>query len=282
MMIQRVLLEVFAVVLVVLASPSSRAYASVPEDVAFDAFEFPKKERTDSPKYFDDYGHVNTHFEHRKPTDTFVQPNTSVLSHLFISYSLTMRDLGIRSWLAHGTLLSWYWNHAVFPWETDIDVHIALPDLRLLASYYNMTVYQFRFPDAAEDRANEYLLDINPNFPERLVGRHDKNRIDARWVDMSNGAYIDITALHLFDRHARKNGRPVMWQSKDGHVYHDADVYPLRRSVFQGVEAWVPADPAKISSKEYSEDALTRDVFRGYRFSAQERQWIAVSPQAGS
>lgn len=241
-----------------------------------EAFEFPKQNRLETPRYFDEYGHVNTHFASKASTQVFVRPSTSVLSNLFKSYALTMRDLGVTTWLAQGTLLSWHWNKRVFPWESDIDMHITLPELSLLASYYNMTVFQFRFSDTPEREINEYILDINPNFPERIVGRLDNNRVDARWVDMSNGAYIDITALHLLDSKAREKGRRIFWQSKDGHVYDDADVYPLQQTVFEGLEAFVPAEAEKLSAKEYGDTALTQDIFRGYKFDYQERQWIAA------
>lgn len=243
------------------------------------AFEFPKKTQPEKPKYFDDYGHVNTHFGQTVSTDGFVPPSTSVLSNLFRSYTLTMRDLGITTWLAHGSLLSWHWSHKIFPWEADVDMHMTLPDMQFVASYYNMTVYQFRFLNTPEGEVNQYLLDVNPNHPERVVGRLDNNRVDARWVDMSNGAYIDITALHPLDAHAREKGRPILWQTKDGHVYNDADVYPLRRTVFEGVEALVPNNPEKLSAKEYTENSLTEAVFHGYKFDEEENQWIEITAE---
>jgi hypothetical protein len=242
----------------------------------FKAFEFPKDPQRDIPKYFDDYGHPNTHTGHPVSTSPFEQPNTFVLAELFKSYTLTMQDLGITTWLAHGSLLSWHWGQKMFPWEADIDMHISLPDLQFLACYYNMTVYDFKFHDSPDGRNNEYLLDINPNFPERVVSRLDNNRIDARWVDISNGAYIDITALNLFEAHAQEKGRPLLWQTKDGHVYDDADVYPLQRTTFEGIEALVPNNAKKLTAKEYTEKSLTETVFHGHKFDDIEQQWIAM------
>lgn len=246
----------------------------------YQAFEFPKQTQPDKPKYFDDYGHPNTHIGQAASASPFVQPSTSVLSELFKSYTLTMQDLGITTWLAHGSLLSWHWGRKVFPWETDIDMHVSLPDLQFLARYYNMTVYDFRFRENPDDNNNRYLLDINPNHSERVVGRLDNNRIDARWVDMSNGAYIDITALHLFDAHSKEKGRPLLWQTKDGHVYDDADVYPLQRTTFEEVDALVPKNAKKLTAKEYSDKSLTENVFHGYKFDNVEDRWIAMELQA--
>ena len=246
----------------------------------FAAFQFPKQIKPDTPKYFDDYGQPNTHIDQIAPFSQFTQPSTSVLSNLFRAYTSAMRDLGISTWLAQGTLLGWHWGRKVFPWETDVDMHIALPDLEFLALYYNMSVFSFRTPNAPDDAFKQYLLDINPNFPERFVGRLDNNRIDARWVDMANGAYIDITAVHQLDARAPEKGRPILWQTKDGHVYDDADVYPLQRTVFEGVETFVPKNPNKISAKQYTEKSLTETSFHGYEFHEEENQWVATSPHA--
>ena len=246
----------------------------------FAAFQFPKKMRPDTPKYFDDYGYPNTHVDQVAPTSAFTQPSTSVLSNLFKAYISAMQDLGISTWLAHGTLLSWHWGRKVFPWESDIDMHVALPDLEFLARYYNMSVFSFQAADAPNDAIKQYLLDINPNYPERFVGRLDNNRIDARWVDMANGAYIDITAIHQLDSRAQEKGRPLLWQTKDGHVYNNADVYPLQQTVFEGFKTFVPNNPSKISAKEYTEKSLTEISFHGYEFIQEENQWIATLPTA--
>lgn len=36
------------------------------------------------------------------------------------------RKTGITTWIAHGSLLSWYWNGIAFPWDNDIDVQVQL------------------------------------------------------------------------------------------------------------------------------------------------------------
>lgn len=57
-----------------------------------------------------------------------------------------------------------------------------------------------------------YLLDINPHFSILSTG-DVANKIDARWIDMENGKYIDITALHTRD------GDSSVLFFKDGHQY---------------------------------------------------------------
>lgn len=65
-----------------------------------------------------------------------LQPN---LTALFQSYSKTMEDLGIETWLAHGTLVGHYWGQKILPWDMDIDVQVLMTTLRYLATKYNST-----------------------------------------------------------------------------------------------------------------------------------------------
>jgi hypothetical protein len=95
----------------------------------------------------------------------------STLIALLKGYMTTMEDLGIETWIAHGTLLGYYWGQKLLPWDTDIDVQVSVQTLRYLATKYNGTQYQY------ESRI--YLLDINPYYS--IVSDADVlNKIDAR------------------------------------------------------------------------------------------------------
>ena len=50
-----------------------------------------------------------------------------------------MEDLGIETWLAHGTLVGHYWGQKILPWDMDIDVQVLMTTLRYLATKYNST-----------------------------------------------------------------------------------------------------------------------------------------------
>ncbi len=142
-------------------------------------------------------------------------------------------------------------------------MHMSLLQTGISRSYYNMTVYPFRFPDNPDGQTNEYLLKINSSYTERAIDHHNNDDIDARWVDMTNGAYIDITAVHLLDPHIQVNNKPLFWQTKEGHLYEDVQLYPLRCIVFEGVPTYVPHEAETLCAKEYSENALTLDMFNG-------------------
>ena len=72
------------------------------------------------------------------------------------------------------------------PWDSDIDVQMSASTVHFLASYYNMTIHTYR------QRA--YMLEINPKYTDGSFD--DKlNVIDGRWIDVTTGLFIDITAV---------------------------------------------------------------------------------------
>lgn len=134
---------------------------------------------------------------------------------LLKSYAATMDDLHVETWMAHGNLLGWYWNRKLLPWDTDLDVHILAESAAFLAKSYNMTEY--RYSMSAEKPPRTYLLDINPHYS--IVSEQDvANKIDARWIDTTNGKFIDITAIHR-DMAERVEGKSNILFCKDGHQY---------------------------------------------------------------
>ena len=38
------------------------------------------------------------------------------LQHMIRAYLNTFREKGIETWIAHGTLLGWWWNGRMLPW----------------------------------------------------------------------------------------------------------------------------------------------------------------------
>ncbi len=218
-----------------------------------------------APKYFHE-SKTNSHLDGRfAHSDRFHIPLTPVIQ----TYLHTMAALGLETWLAHGTLLGWYWGQRALPWDSDADVHISFESLRSMVDRgYNMTVYD-RFSPAGvtegeETRAGQYLLDINPHWndgrvPNVRFGWKNENRIDARFIDMSNGAFIDITAVTTI--HSR--GRRSLLVSKDGHTYPYNSVFPLQRSTFEGILASVPSESVQLLRKEYGVEALETEVFHG-------------------
>ncbi|KAI9848571.1 MAG: hypothetical protein M1837_007240 [Sclerophora amabilis] len=188
------------------------------------------------------------------------------LTALIQSYLATMNDLGAVTWIMHGTLLGWWWNRKIMPWDSDIDVQISESTIQFLANYYNMTTYHYQTPELPDGK--EYMLEINPRFTHR---EHDdtSNVIDARWIDTDTGMFIDITAIRKFDSNP-DNGEV---RAKDKHIYKVKDLFPLRDTYFENVPVKVPYAYTEVLKKEYGEKSLTKADFKDHLFNAETKEW---------
>ncbi len=128
------------------------------------------------------------------------------------SYFTTMNDLGVETWIMHGSLVGWWWNGRVLPWDSDVDVMVSEATMHFLAGFYNMTTYHYEAPGLPDGR--DYMLEINPHYVTRE--RHDTlNVIDARWIDMDTGLFIDVTTVRRNETHPT----PGIMSCKDGHDF---------------------------------------------------------------
>ena len=123
-----------------------------------------------------------------------------------------------------------------------------------LADHYNQTT--FRYKPWTRSAKRKYLLDVNPWCRESDHGQ-GLNVIDARWIDMQNGLYIDITGL----RELSPELEPNVWRCKNSHKYKVEHIYPLRTTVFEGACAKVPFEYVSILADEYTGYALTDTSF---------------------
>lgn len=221
-------------------------------------------------KYFhepgtdDIYGHYDTRFFHGPVT---YAERTETLRHMMRAYLLFFREKGLDTWIAHGTLLGWWWNGRMLPWDWDIDTQVSGETLMYMADHLNMTRHTYATsidpPSDLESGAftkkeREYLLDVNPWSRHRDHG-DGMNIIDARWIDTTNGLYIDITGLSEL----RPNEEPGVWKCKNDHAYRTTDLYPMRESVYEGVPAKIPYAYDRILTEEYQSKALTTTEYEG-------------------
>lgn len=131
------------------------------------------------------------------------------------TFLATMADIGAETWIMHGTLLGWWWNQKILPWDSDIDVQVSETTIAFLAKYYNMTEYHFQLPGVENGRT--YLMEVNPHYT--IGGLEDRlNVIDARWIDTETGLFIDISTVRV-DYPARAEGNQGAMMSKDKHKY---------------------------------------------------------------
>jgi LicD family len=127
------------------------------------------------------YFHESTfhpHYDGRFAAETLqADLRLSYLTTLMQSFLSTMADLVTETWIMHGTLLGWWWNGKILPWDSDIDVQVTERTIRFLAKYYNMTEYHFNVP--GDEQGRTYLFEINPSFRNGTIA-DNLNVIDAR------------------------------------------------------------------------------------------------------
>ncbi|MCJ1350148.1 MAG: hypothetical protein MMC33_000129 [Icmadophila ericetorum] len=192
------------------------------------------------------------------------------LTALVQTYLTTMADLGAETWLMHGTLMGWWWNRKILPWDDDIDVQMTIDTLSFLANFYNMTVYHYRSPNFPEGK--DYMLEINPTF-NFIGGPYDKlNMIDARWIDRDTGLFIDITSVRP-NMTARAMGKHGALMCKDKHNYIENQIFPLRDSIFEETPVKIPFDYTYLLEEEYSKASLTRTEWSLHEWNQTTMTW---------
>ncbi|KAL1879396.1 hypothetical protein VTK73DRAFT_7033 [Phialemonium thermophilum] len=234
------------------------------------------KPRKADNKYFhepggsDVLGHYDARYFHGVvPYDE----HRPALRLLIRSYLTAFRSLGVETWLAHGTLLGWWWNGKIMPWDYDLDVQVSSATLYYLGKHHNRTMHEYFYVNetTGNEEKKTYLLDINPHHVERTRG-DGMNVIDARWIDISNGMFIDITGLA--ERDPMSN--PGIWSCKNYHRYRTQDLYPMRETEFEGVTATVPYAFDKILIDEYGTKSLVTTEWLGHRWEPELKEWIKI------
>lgn len=97
-----------------------------------------------------------------------VLPRKTRLFHMRLllrSYMMALEKMRVRTWVMHGSLLGWWWNGGMFPWDSDLDFCVEEGGMAELGAWWNMTVHEFSAADLrldlGLDRADEttYLWD---------------------------------------------------------------------------------------------------------------------------
>lgn len=163
-----------------------------------------QKYHSPSEKYFHEANLLGTsrgsHFDWR----FFKKSQYSQYEHQAILHRLTRAWLrfsalaGMKTWVAHGSLLGWYWNGFNMPWDLDLDVQMTMQSLFLLARNYNQLVVVDMSDNTTLGGVHLYFVDVSPYVYDREHG-DGKNVIDARFIDTESGMYVDITGLAVSD-----------------------------------------------------------------------------------
>lgn len=121
------------------------------------------------------------------------------LSSIIRTFQKFTKANGLISWLSHGTLYGYLYNGLKFPWDVDHDLQMPIKHLHYLSQYFNQSLI---LEDPREGNGR-YLLDVGSSITVRTHG-NGENNIDARFIDIDSGIYIDITGLSVSSDAARK------------------------------------------------------------------------------
>ncbi|KAK6200967.1 LicD family-domain-containing protein [Scheffersomyces amazonensis] len=224
---------------------------------------------------------------------------TLILHRLIRTWLSFTRKAGIRSWVAHGSLLSWYWDGLAFPWDNDIDVQMPIFDLHKLSLEFNQTL----IIEDTEDGYGRYFLDCGTFITQRNKG-NGNNNIDARFIDVDSGLYVDITGLAISnsetperylrrlpkdwktpkDNNKREDTRTLrtwteinrklqVYNCRDNHFTHLNEFSPLIKTTIEGEVGYIPNKYTTLLKQEYR-GGLTSKKFKGWVFVPQIRLWL--------
>jgi hypothetical protein len=129
-----------------------------------------------------------------------------------------------------------------------------------MANKFNNTLHKYTATVGKDKQPTTtiYLLDVNPHCILRARG-DGLNVIDARWINMDNGLYIDITGLSELD----PEEHPGVVSCKNRHDYNVNNLYPLQDTEYEGVAAKVPAASSTLLVEEYGQKCLTLEEYEG-------------------
>lgn len=237
-------------------------------------------------KYFHEVGdHFDARFFRARPRYYANQATLWRLARAWLGFAHTHQ---LDTWLAHGTLLGWWWNGLPLPWDNDLDVQVTAEAFGRLVAMNQTAV--------AVD-GHRYLVDVSPYWGCRNASG---NAIDGRFIDESTGMYVDITVLleadtvpsvgesREFDRVVDPEWDPAtgdheLWTlrrdllalvaCKDHHYFAVAELTPLVPVEFVGMPAYVPAGYEAILAREYPR-GLRDTVYGDHSWHPGLRMWV--------
>lgn len=285
-----------------------------------EAFDYFRLKHGYHPKYFSEaqlYGtNVGSHYDWRFFSGSYLtdDQNQSIIHRLSRTWLRFCFENGLRTFIAYGSMLGWIRNGLTLPWDGDIDVIVTMESLNLLARNFNQTlIFDYSAQDKFQSAMSGYLIDINPAYYSRVKG-DGNNIIDGRLIDISTGAYLDITALawsddylaqvkiqkklkKLVDKDYEMNeifalegeiyGKTLMEElkqlqadrklihCKNDNVYTTDELSVMIPSYFEGVRAYFPHAYSDIIWRLYPK-ALTRITEPDHVFDGKYRLWLNI------
>ena len=162
---------------------------------------------------------------------------------LRIMFCVLMRFLdqyNVKCWLAYGTLLGYYRDKDIIPWDDDIDVSLMFDDL-------------FKLPKK-QIIDNTYIWEVNPYVkPFKLDTR---NTVSARLICMKTGIFIDIFANYIHGDKITDSAK-LTWNVKD--------VFPLVPTNFLECATYIPNNIKQVLIDYYGDISIPKNKMKEYQ-----------------
>lgn len=190
-----------------------------------------------SPKHFEEAREVQQYglMGHHRDEKFFYGDNLlndpqeyfNRLNSMIRTFQKFTKSNGIVSWLGHGTLYGHIYNGQTFPWDNDFDLQMPIKHLNYMAQHFNQSLI---LEDPREGNGR-YMLDVSSSITVRTQG-NGNNNIDARFIDIDSGLYIDITGLsvssdpidHAIKKYYEKKAKEMHFDWKKERTYIENDV----------------------------------------------------------
>ena len=235
----------FLVFLVFLVKKGKKGKKGKKEDKKEDKKEVYNYEKI-NPKFFKEINFSN-HLDIRYGKKNISsEENKSTLIYLLKIFSQYCKEKNIKMIIMHGSLIGYYFNKKILPWDDDIDIILVGDDSYKLKNY----------------NGSDYIIEVNPNSINRSK-KDINNVIDSRVISKTNGIFIDIT--YFF-------GQDILC-AKDKHCYKSEYILPLKKSIFENIDVWVPNDIKNCLVQEYGQKVL-KNTFGKWVFNENTKEWV--------
>lgn len=227
--------------------------------------------------------HYDWRFFNGKLVDT--HRTAIIMERLLRNWFKFTTKYDIISWIAHGPLLSWYWNGGIFPFDHDLDIQMPIIHLLKLGEMYNQTIVV----EDVHEGFGKYMIEVGTFVHNRLISKRG-NHIDARFIDIETGVYIDITGISTsaatpplqyyqnlqddIDEGAVLQKEKITYNDRRVHFYHHDHISPIKLSMLNGVPCYIPNAIIKRLKYEYPRGALTKMEYDNWYFVPRIQNWI--------
>lgn len=189
-----------------------------------------------------------------------------VIHHLSRSWFKFAEQAGVISWFNYGNAIGWYFNSMNLPWDNDIDVQLSIADLDNLGKKFNNTLI------VEDPKLGDRLFwfQTGPYYLQENIHQY----IDARYIDVKTGCYIDITALWYDVLESSKDPTVFTIHCKHNNWFSYDDIFPLKRTLFEGAQAYMVRNIRELIYAHYGSHPFKQVREKGHNWQPDIGLWI--------